>query len=50
MKIFFYPARILLLPLIHYDRYLRKKGVKPDEWYWADMWLAERGHLVGTYF
>lgn len=44
------PARIILIPFIRYDRYLRKRHIKPDEWYWADKWLCDRGHFVGEWW
>lgn len=40
------PARIVLTPLIWWNQEQRKWGMKPDEWYWADRWLVERGHCV----
>jgi len=43
---FYYPARIVLTPLIWWDHYLRRRKLKPDEWYWADKWLTQRGHHV----
>lgn len=33
--------RIILLPLIRRDLQLRAKGLRPDQWYWADV-LAMR--------
>jgi len=45
--IFYIPARLVLTPLIWRDYYLRGRGLKPDEWYWADRWLVSRDHYVG---
>lgn len=37
---------LYLKPLIKRNYRLRKMGVLPDEWYWADRLAAEWGYYV----
>lgn len=32
----------LLVALVLFNYWQRKKGIKPDEWYWADRCLYEK--------
>lgn len=37
--------RFILVPLIRRDQQLRIAGVRPDEWYWADILALRWGFL-----
>ena len=37
-------AILILIPLIQHNYLQRRRGIKPDEWYWADRVLLEWGY------
>lgn len=40
-----FPIILALRPLIWCDRYQRRMGRKPDEWYWADALCCKWGYV-----
>lgn len=42
------PCAMVLCPLILRNYSLRKKGLLPDEWYWADKILLKWGYAMGS--
>lgn len=42
----FLPIALGLWPLVAHNLWLRRLGILPDEWYWADRLLYRNGYVV----
>ncbi len=41
-----FPVALILWPLVAHNLKLRRAGVLPDEWYWADRGMFALGYVV----
>ena len=46
MDLIWLPVALMLWPTVCLNYWLRSRHVLPDEWYWADRWMACRGYFV----
>lgn len=40
------PLALILMPLVKYNYWQRERGIKPDEWYWADALMLHLGYAA----
>lgn len=46
LDIYRFPIAVILWPLVALNYYKRKRGLAPDEWYWADAIMFHFGYYV----
>lgn len=42
------PAALLLWPIVARDYTLRRQGLRPDRWHWADRALFQMGWVISS--
>jgi hypothetical protein len=46
LDIYRFPIAVILWPLVALNYYERRRGLSPDEWYWADAIMFHFGYYV----